>query len=274
MLLGFLTGGRLGDLKKSLEWARVHGFKSISVTLPPGSRFLDLDEVLRNPRSILELEEETGITISALGFYGNPIDPDTSTRKLHVAHFTKLLEATYRLEKSVVTGWIGRYPGSIEDNLREIGEVWPAIIKMAEDYGVKIAVENCPGNIMYRPDIWRRVFEELGSEILGLEFDPSHLICQMIDPLEVEDEFGSRIYHVHAKDAEIDWRKIRELGITGRGWCPHRLPGFGTLDWAKFFSILRKHGYDYAISIEHEDPYFEYEEGLILARKFLERFII
>lgn len=147
------------------------------------------------------------------------------------------------------------------------------IVKRAEDYGVRIAIENCPGNIMYRPDIWRRVFEELGSESLGLEFDPSHLICQLIDPIRAADEFGSRIYHIHAKDAEVLWERVRELGITVGGWCPHRLPGFGQLDWAKFFSVLRKHGYDYAVSIEHEDPYFKYEEGLLLARNFLSRFI-
>ena len=272
MLLGFLTGGQLGDLQRSLRWAREHGFDSISITLPLGSQFVDLDEVIRNPSSVKGLEEQEGIVISALGFYGNPIHPDSSTRKAHITHFTRILEASYKLEKSVVTGWLGKYPGGLDENLREIKRVWPPIIRKAEDYGIRIAIENCPGNIMYRPDIWRRVFEELGSESLGLEFDPSHLICQLIDPLKAADEFGDRIYHVHAKDAEVLWDRIRELGITAGGWCPHRLPGFGQLDWSKFFSILRKHGYDYAISIEHEDPYFSYEEGLLLAKKFLARF--
>ena len=273
MLLGFLTGGQLGNLKETLEWAKEKGFQSISITLPIGSEFLNLNSVISNPRSVRDLVDEYGVVISALGFYGNPIHPDEATRKRHKEHFLKVLEASYRLELPVMTGWVGKYPGSIEDNIREVKKVWPDILKKAEDYDIRIAIENCPGNIMYRPDIWQRVFDELGSEHIGLEFDPSHLICQLIDANAVADEFGDKIYHVHAKDAEINWERISRLGITSERWCPHRLPGFGELDWAKFFTILRKHNYDYAISIEHEDPYFkDYREGLLLAKKFLEIF--
>lgn len=274
MLLGFFTGGQLGDLKKTLKWARDHGFQSISVAAPPGSSFFDVDAAIRNPSAVKTLEEEERVVISALGFYGNPIDPDSSVRKLHIEHFMKLVEATYKLEKPVVTGWLGKYPGDVDRNLEELRKVWPPILKKAEDCGVKIAIENCPGNIMFRPDIWRAVFDELGSPNLGLEFDPSHLICQLIDPVKAADEFGGRIFHVHAKDAEVLWSRLREVGVTVGGWCPHRLPGFGEFDWIGFFSVLRKYRYDYAISIEHEDPFFGYEEGLILARKFLERFIV
>ncbi|HDH06892.1 MAG TPA: sugar phosphate isomerase/epimerase [Thermoproteales archaeon] len=273
MLLGFLTGGQLGSLDKTLEWAKMKGFQSISITLPLNQTFLNLNEIITSPKTIRELVEKHGVVISALGFYGNPLYPDENERKRHVEHFLKVLEATYRLEIPVMTGWVGKYPGSLEDNYREIEKVWPKIIKKAEDYGVKIAIENCPGNIMYRPDIWEKVFEILGSDNLGLEFDPSHLICQFIDANSVLDTFGDRVYHIHAKDAEINWEKVSRLGITSSRWCPHRLPGFGELDWAKFFTILKKHGYDYAISIEHEDPYFkDYKEGLLLAKKFLEQF--
>ncbi len=274
MLLGFFTGGQLGDLRRTLEWAAKHGFQSISVAAPPGSKFFDVGEVIKDPRPVRELQESTGVVISAIGFYGNPIDPDPSTRKLHSEHFERLIEAAHRLELPVVTGWIGKYPGDVDRNLQEIKKVWPPIVKRAEDLNVKIAIENCPGNIMYRPDIWRAVFEELGSPALGLEFDPSHLICQMIDAVKAADEFGGRIYHIHAKDAQVLWDRVRELGITVGGWCPHRLPGYGQFDWAAFFSVLRKHNYNYAVSIEHEDPFFKYEEGLILAKKFLERFVI
>ncbi|MEM0267355.1 MAG: TIM barrel protein, partial [Thermofilaceae archaeon] len=142
MLLGFFTGGQLGDLKKTLEWAKKHGFHSISVAAPPGSKFLDVDEVIRNPRAIRELEAETGVVISALGFYGNPIDPDPSTRKLHSEHFLKLIEASYKLEKSVVTGWLGKHPGDVDRNIEEIKKAWPPILRKAEDCGVKVAIEN------------------------------------------------------------------------------------------------------------------------------------
>ncbi|RLF03443.1 MAG: sugar phosphate isomerase/epimerase [Thermoprotei archaeon] len=232
-----------------------------------------MDEIIRSPKVVKDLVDKYGIIISALGFYGNPIHNDPSERKKHKEHFLKVLEATYKLELPVMTGWVGKYQGSIEDNIREIEKEWPEIIKKAENYGVKIAIENCPGNIMYRPDIWEKVFELLGSKYIGLEFDPSHLICQFIDANSVANRFGDRIYHIHAKDAEIDWEKVSQLGITATRWCPHRLPGFGDFDWAKFFTILKKHGYDYAVSIEHEDPYFkDYKEGLLLAKKFLQQF--
>ncbi|MEM3137217.1 MAG: TIM barrel protein, partial [Thermofilaceae archaeon] len=157
MMLGFLTSGQLGDLKTTMEWARVHGFQSISIALPPDSKFIDLSEILNNPRLLLDLEGESGICISAFGFYGNPLHPDASVRKIHTEHFVRLLEATYKLEKTVVTGWLGTHPGGIDESIEEAKKVWPPILKKAEDYGVKIAIENCPGNVMYRPDIWRIV---------------------------------------------------------------------------------------------------------------------
>ena len=274
MFIGFLTAGQLGDLKTTLKWAKEHGFKSISIAAWPDKKFFDVKEAINRPSEVKKLTEETGIIISAIGFYGNPISPEESVRKHHQEHFMNLIEAAYKLEIPVVTGWIGKISESEEENYKAIEKEWPKIIRYAEDRGVKIAIENCPGNIMYRPDIWEKVFEILGSKIIGLEFDPSHLICQFIDVIEVADKFGDRIYHTHMKDAQILWNKVRYYGIRSRGWCPHRLPGFGDLDWAQFISILKKHGYDYALSIEHEDPYFKYEEGLILARKFLERFIV
>jgi sugar phosphate isomerase/epimerase len=273
MFIGFLTGGQLGDLRKTLEWAEAKGFKSISIGTGPGSSFLNVKEVVSNPRVVKDVLSSSKIIVSAIGFYGNPIDPVEENRRVAKGFFKDLIEAAYRIEVPVVTGWIGLYPGSVEDNIREIGKTWPEIINLAEDRGIRIAIENCPGNIAYRPDIWRRIFETIPSRNLGLEFDPSHLICQMIDAVRAADEFGDRIYHTHVKDAQILWDRVAENGIRSEGWCPHRLPGFGELDWAGFITVLKKHKYDYALSIEHEDPFYEYKEGLLVAKKFLEQFI-
>ncbi|MEM3424730.1 MAG: sugar phosphate isomerase/epimerase [Thermoproteota archaeon] len=273
MFIGFLTSGQLGDLGKTLGWAEAKGFKSISIGTGPGSSFFNVKEVISNPRIVKDVLSSSKTIISAVGFYGNPIDPVEENRKVAKEFFKELIEAAYRIEVPVVTGWIGLHPGSVEDNIREIGRTWPEIINLAEDRGIRIAIENCPGNIAYRPDIWRRIFEAIPSRNLGLEFDPSHLICQMIDAVKAADEFGDRIYHTHMKDAQILWEKVAENGVRSEGWCPHRLPGFGELDWADFITILKKHKYDYALSIEHEDPFYEYKEGLLVAKKFLEQFI-
>ena len=275
MLLGFLTGGQLGDLKTTLKWAEEHGFDSISISTRPGSEFFEAREVLSNLSEYKKIIRDSKVIVSAIGFYGNPIHPDESVRKEHQEYFTKLIDIAYKLEIKVVTGWIGKIPGaSVEENLSAYAKEWPKIVKHAEDVGVKIAIENCPGNIAYRPDIWRKMFELIPSTTLGLEFDPSHLICQMIDPIWAADEFGDRIHHTHCKDAQVLWDKVKKYGITATRWCPHRLPGFGDLNWAEFISILAKHRYDYALSIEHEDPYFDYKKGLLLARNFLRRFIV
>jgi sugar phosphate isomerase/epimerase len=273
MFIGFLTSGQLGGLRETLQWAEAKGFKSISIATGPGNSFFNVKEVVSNPRMVKDVLNSFKTIISAVGFYGNPIDPVEEKRKTAKEFFKELIEATYRIEVPVVTGWIGLHPGSVEDNIREIGKNWPEIINLAEDRGIRIAIENCPGNIAYRPDIWRRMFEAVPSRNLGLEFDPSHLVCQMIDAVRAADEFGDRIYHTHMKDAQILWEKVAENGIRSEGWCPHRLPGFGELDWADFITVLKKHKYDYALSIEHEDPFYEYKEGLLLAKKFLEQFI-
>lgn len=273
MFVGFLTSGQIGDLKRTLEWAETNGFKSISIGTGPGSTFFNVEGLLSNLPQIKNILSSSKVIVSGIGFYGNPIDPDEDRRRRAGGFFKNLIEVAYKIEVPVVTGWIGLYPGSVDDNIREIQRVWPEIVNLAEDRGIKIAIENCPGNIAYRPDIWRKIFEAIPSRNLGLEFDPSHLICQMIDAVGAADEFGDRIYHTHVKDAQILWDTVAENGIRGEGWCPHRLPGFGELDWADFISVLKKHKYDYALSIEHEDPFFEYKEGLLIAKKFLERFI-
>lgn len=273
MFVGFLTGGQLGDLGSSLSWAEKHGFRSISIAAPPGNSILNVPETLSDPALTRATLKDSKTIVSAVGFYGNPIHQDPAVRKANKEYFIQVVELCHKLEVPVATGWIGVYPGSVDDNLREFRKEWPDIIRRAEDTGVKIAIENCRANIAHRPDIWERLFEAIPSNNLGLEFDPSHLIFQLMDAVEVADRFGDKIFHTHMKDGQMLWRRISQYGMESGGTHLHRLPGFGDLNWAQFISVLKKHGYDYALSIEHEDPYFGYDEGLVLARKFLDRFV-
>jgi sugar phosphate isomerase/epimerase len=274
LFVGFLTGGQLGDLGSSLSWAEEHGFKSISIAAPPQNNILNIPEVLSDPTRVKAVLRDSKAIVSAIGFYGNPIHNDLATRKANKDYFIRVVEACHKLEVPVATGWIGLYQGSVEDNVREFKKEWPDIVRKAEDLGVKIAIENCTANIAYRPDIWEKLFEAIPSSSLGLEFDPSHLIFQLMDAVEVADRFGDRIFHTHMKDGQILWKRVSQYGMESGGVHLHRLPGFGDLNWAQFISVLKKHHYDYALSIEHEDPYFGYAEGLVLARKFLDRFVV
>ena len=113
-----------------------------------------------------------------------------------------------------------------------------------------------------------------------MNYDPSHLVWQMIDANRFVREFGSRMVHVHAKDLMIDRDGLYDHGIlsAGMGWQIPRMPGLGEVDWQDFFATLYRAGYDGPIIIEHEDRVFEgtddkVKRGFLLARDVLRPFI-
>ncbi len=180
---------------------------------------------------------------------------------------------------------------TVDANLEEFAKVWPAIIKFAADHGVKIAIENCPmifsndewpggNNLANTPAIWRKMYEIIPDANFGLNLDPSHLIWQMIDYTRVVREFKDRIFHIHAKDMMIDYEGLYLNGVLsqGMGWQVPRLPGLGDVNWSKFIAALYAVGYDYVVSVEHEDRAFEGSEelvkrGFLIARDALRPYI-
>lgn len=141
----------------------------------------------------------------------------------------------------------------------------------AERRGVRIAIENCPfdgQNAICTPEAWDALFAALPSEALGLCLDPSHCVWQGIHWLRAARDYARRLYHVHAKDAEIVTEGLYRFGVEGpqlgdpgredgwprHGWWRHRLPGLGAVDWNAFVTVLADQGYDGAVTVEHEDP--------------------
>ncbi|MCI0545133.1 MAG: sugar phosphate isomerase/epimerase, partial [Actinobacteria bacterium] len=192
----------------------------------------------------------------------------------------------------VVNTFIGADAAKTQaDNWEDAKKVWPDLVRHAADSGVRIAIENCPmifsndewpsgHNLANSPAIWREMFDEFG-ETVGLNLDPSHLVWQMIDIPGVIDEFGERIYHIHAKDLEIDAEGLYDHGILslGMGWQVPRLPGLGEVDWQAFFSALYRVGYDGVICVEHEDRDWEgtddlIKRGFLLARNLLSPYVV
>ena len=214
---------------------------------------------------------ERGIEISGLGYYPNPLTPDLDHRAEVIAHLRTVIEAAAKLGVPVVNTFIGNDKDRpLTENFAEFQKVWPDIVRHAADHGVKIAHRELPddllrdewpggNNLMYAPATWRDVFAALDGDTLGLNLDPSHLVWQMIDYERVVREFGSRIYHVHAKDMEIDRDGLYDRGVlsAGIGWQVPRLPGLGEIRWDRFISALYRVGYDYAVVVEHEDRGFE-----------------
>jgi len=239
---------------------------------------------------IRDLVRRLGITISALGYYPNPLDPNLENRRVFIEHLKRVVAAAPRLDVRIVNTFIGRDPArSIEENWPLLQQIWPELVRHAEATGVKLAIENCPmlfsldewpggKNLAVSPAIWEAMFQEIPSPHFGLNFDPSHLVWQHIDYVRCVREFGQRIFHVHAKDTRVDADRLYSLGILGLGWHTPKLPGLGDVDWGKLFSALTDAGYLGPICIEVEDRAFEgsladRKRALRQSKRFLEQFV-
>jgi len=228
-----------------------------------------------NPEStdldqIRQIEVDTGVVISALSYYPNPLSPDGAESNLAISHIKKVIEVASKLGVGMNT-FVGRdWHFSVAENWPKFLEVWRPIIHQAEQLEVMIGIENCPmfftkdewpggKNLATSPSIWRQMFEDIPSSNFGLNFDPSHFILQHMDYLKTIREFSDRFYHVHAKDARIDREKLDQVGVFAHPNEFHtpKLPGMGDVDWGRFFSHLTDSGYSGPVCVEVEDRAFE-----------------
>lgn len=237
--------------------------------------------------------KEKKVEISSLAYYPNTMDQDLEKRRLAVEHLKKVIAASSKLGIGMVTTFIGRdQTKSVEENLELVKEVWPEIIREAESYKVKIAIENCPmlfskdqwpggQNLMTTPVIWRKVFELVKSDYLGINYDPSHFVWQMIDYIEPIYEFADKIFHVHYKDIKIYPEKLNKAGTMAYPleYMSPKIPGLGDVDWGKYVSALTDIGYNGYTCIEVEDRAFEDSQediinSLRLSKRYMEQFVI
>ncbi|TIP28507.1 MAG: sugar phosphate isomerase/epimerase [Mesorhizobium sp.] len=299
MKLGLLTAPFADTpLGEVADWASSAGFEALEIACWPKSsgaarRYAGTSHIDAASTSASQAKEitaalaEENLSISGLGFYPNPLHPDAAHRKTVIDHLKKVIVLAGHMGVPVVNTFCGGDASkTIDANWQEALKVWPDIIAHARDNRVKLAFENCPmifsydewpggHNIAYSPYIWRRILEAWGGDV-GMNFDPSHLVWQMIDQARFIKEFGPYMLHVHAKDLMIDHDGLYERGIlsAGIGWQVPRMPGLGDVDWNVIFSGLYRAGYDGPIIIEHEDRRFEgsdenLKRGFLLARDVL-----
>lgn len=283
-------------------WSAQHGFSALEIACWPdsggekrryaGTSHINVDGLSASRATEINgMLNEKGIEISALGYYPNPLHADQTHRNEVIDHLKKVITGASVMGVEVVNTFLG---GNrilpVDENWSLAKAIFAPIIAHARDSGVTLCFENCPmlfsqdewpagHNIAYSPKIWRRIFEEWGGSV-GMNFDPSHLVWQMIDQSRFIEEFGPRFAHVHAKDLMINRDGLYENGIlsAGMGWQVPRLCGLGDVDWPGFFSGLKQAEYDGAIIIEHEDRLFEgsdekIKQGFCLARDFLQPYI-
>ena len=293
------------DYEEMIDTCSNLGFECVEVACWPrgkaerryaGVSHIDVVRVLKDndyAKHVLDYAKSHNIQISSLAFYPNTLDGNLEKRKANVEHLKTVIKASKKLGVNMVTTFIGRDQNlSLEDNLKIVKKVWGPIIKLAESLKVKIAIENCPmlfgkdqwpggQNIMTSPRNWKEVFKILDSKYLGINYDPSHFIWQMIDYCKPVYEFKNKIFHVHFKDIKLYKDKLDQVGIMAYPleFMSPKIPGLGDIDWGKYVSALTDIGYDGFACIEIEDKAFEGSKedvlkSIKLSKHHLDQFVM
>jgi len=290
------------SLEQVIELASSIGYQTVELMCWPPSKadrryagvthvnVLELDDA--RIASIQQLTGKHNVSISGLGYYPNCLAANQEEADRCCEHLKRVIAAAPRLGIHQVNTFIGRdHTKSVEDNWPRMLKTWRPIIDLAEKHAVRIGIENCPmiftadewpggKNIASSPAIWRRLFADLASPNLGLNYDPSHLVFQHMDYLKPIREFIDRIFHVHAKDVRLDQHLVDEHGIFAHPNLYHfpKLPGLGDVQWGKFFSVLSDAGYQGPVCVEVEDRAYEgslddRKTALVQSHRYLSQFL-
>lgn len=290
---------RLGVLGQytpaNLQFLKEQGFGNMIFEGTPGST---MNPGKLNDSQIEAIKtniQQSGLTVSAFQSTANHIDPDPAKRAQANDYFVKLIGLAGKLG----IPYIGTTSGKDPDPRKPLKEQVDEIVRVyTEKYfpacqanNVKILWEPWPGgpNLATSPVGFEALFTAFGSApYVGLQYDPSHLLWQMMDPIQTARDFVDKIYDVHLKDTEIRWPILRKGGITPvdhASWWRYRLPGLGSVDWPAFFTVLQDAGYQGAMSLEHEDPLYgapnrggpeftaEFKTGLIMGKRYLQQYV-
>ena len=274
MFVGLLTAPlRDWNFARIVEWASKNGFKGLEVAVSPSSKQISIDHLLKGGAGEVRRElADKDVEITSLAFYSIKILESSEDQKF----LKKVIEAASTLDVEVVCTLVGG-PKEGKDKHQTIMEDFPQvfgpIVDYAKDNDVKIAFENWFATNLQGLDHFETLLKALPSDVLGFNFDPSHLFWQQIDYIEAVHRFGDKIFHTHAKDTEVLPFKLRELGVLGRGWWRYRIPGWGGINWPAYITALKEVGYDYVLSIEHEDPFFGAEEGFLKGKDYLQKLL-
>lgn len=275
----------------------------------PGNAHCNPDELLADDRKVAALQKavaDRGLVISALSCHGNPLHPNRVIAAAHHEVWRKTALLAEKLGVECVNAFAGcpgdsdtarapnwvtcAWPPEFLETLtwqweQKVIPYWRDEAAFARAHGVKIAFEMHPGFVVYNPETALKLRDAVGPEI-GVNFDPSHLFWQGIDAVEAIKTLGraGAIFHVHAKDTNVDARNVQVNGVLDtkpygqvldRSWtfrtCGY---GHGHDTWKAIVSALRTVGYDWVLSIEHEDALASVDEGLGRAVRFLQECIL
>jgi sugar phosphate isomerase/epimerase len=261
----------------------------------PGTHHCKADDLLGSAekrRTYLKALKDRGMIISALSCHWDPLSPDRKVAEGSDEIFKKTVDLAEMLGVPVVnvlSGLPGGSPNDTQPNWvtcpwpphfletldyqwNQVGiPYWRSAADYASAHGVKIGVEMHPGMLVYNVETLLRMRAACGAA-LGCNFDPSHLFWNGVDPVAAIRKLGDAIVHVHGKDCYVDLYNLAVNGcndhkpygkIPSRSWT-FRTIGYGhdIKVWKDISSALRLAGYDYVISLEHEDSLMSFDEGV------------
>jgi sugar phosphate isomerase/epimerase len=297
--------------EEMLDYVSAAGVKAVEIGTGcyPGNAHCPLDELLESEEKrklYLEAVQSRGLTISAFSCHGNPLSPDENFAKESHETLVKTIKLASLLNVPVVNAFSGtagdhegaKYPNwpvvAWPNEYRDVQKwqweeklipYWREIGKLAEQTNVKIGLELHGGFLVHTPYTLLKLREQT-SNAIGANLDPSHLWWQGIDPVAAIKILGKAgaIHHFHAKDTYLDQDNINMYGlidmqpygnIQTRAWSFRSVGcGHSIQEWSDMMSALRTYGYDYVVSIEHEDPLMSIEEGFSRAVKNLNSVLI
>ncbi|WP_062046918.1 sugar phosphate isomerase/epimerase [Bacillus sp. JCM 19034] len=299
------------SFEEMLDYVKDAGLDAVEIGTGgyPGNAHCPLDELLESEekrKEYMEKIESRGLTISAFSCHGNPISPNKEFAKECQETFKKTVRLAKLLSVPVVntfSGAAGDHEGAKYPNWpvapwpNEYGDVlkwqweeklipyWKEAGAFAKEHGIKVGLELHGGFLVHTPYTMLKLREET-CDAIGANLDPSHLWWQGIDPVAAIKILGKAgaIHHFHAKDTFIDQDNVNMYGLTDmqpygeiqtRSWN-FRSVGLGhsSQEWTNIMSALRTYGYDYVVSIEHEDPLMSIDEGFKCAVDNLQKVLL
>ncbi|MBV9155733.1 MAG: sugar phosphate isomerase/epimerase [Acidobacteriaceae bacterium] len=277
----------------NVEFAKTQGFTNMILGVGRHGT-LDAETVTdAQIESVKATLQKYDMHVSAFQIDGNHIAPDPEQRARQNAYFVKTIELAGKLGVPYLGTQSGKDPSKpFQEQVDEIVRVYhDKYFAACERNHVRILWEPYPeaANLATSPVGFEALFKGFGdSPYVGLQYDPSHLVRQFMDPIQTARDFVDKIYDVHLKDTEILWPVLRAGGINPvnkASWWRYRIPGMGSMNWREFFSVLQDVGYAGAMSIEQEDPLYgadnnpgpdfsdEFKMGFIMAKRYLTQYV-